>query len=35
LTSTDHAEQSRLGSELAEVLQELNVAEERWLALVE
>ena len=35
LTSTDHAEQVRLGSELAQLLTELNAAEERWLALVE
>jgi ATP-binding cassette subfamily F protein uup len=33
--STDHVEQSRLGSELAQLLEELNAAEERWLALVE
>jgi ATP-binding cassette subfamily F protein uup len=35
LASSDHAEQARLGSELAQLLTELNVAEERWLALVE
>jgi len=35
LASTDHAEQARLGSELAQLLTELNAAEERWLALVE
>ena len=35
LASTDHAEQSRLGSELAQLITELNAAEERWLALVE
>ncbi|MCU1362342.1 MAG: transporter [Acidimicrobiaceae bacterium] len=35
LSSTDHEEQSRLGSELAQLSEELNKAEERWLALVE
>jgi ATP-binding cassette subfamily F protein uup len=35
LASTDHAEQARLGSELAQLFTELNAAEERWLALVE
>jgi ATP-binding cassette subfamily F protein uup len=35
LASTDHAEQARLGSELAQLVTELNAAEERWLALVE
>jgi ATP-binding cassette subfamily F protein uup len=35
LASTDHAEQARLGSELAQLITELNAAEERWLALVE
>jgi ATP-binding cassette subfamily F protein uup len=35
LSSTDHAEQVRLGSELAQLTTELNAAEERWLALVE
>jgi ATP-binding cassette subfamily F protein uup len=35
LASTDHADQARLGSELAQLLTELNAAEERWLALVE
>ncbi len=34
LASTDHAEQARLGSDLAALLTELNAAEERWLALV-
>jgi ABC transport system ATP-binding/permease protein len=35
LASTDHAEQTRLGTELAQLLNELNAAEERWLALVD
>jgi len=35
LASNDHAEQARLGSELAQLLTELSAAEERWLALVE
>jgi ABC transport system ATP-binding/permease protein len=35
LASTEHAEQARLGSELAQLLTDLNAAEERWLALVE
>jgi ATP-binding cassette subfamily F protein uup len=35
VASLDHAEQSKLGSELADLLKELNVAEERWLGLVE
>jgi ABC transport system ATP-binding/permease protein len=35
LASNDHAEQARLGSDLAELSTELNAAEERWLALVE
>jgi ATP-binding cassette subfamily F protein uup len=35
LASTDHAEQARLGTELAQLLDELNAAEERWLALVD
>lgn len=35
LNSTDHAEQARFGSELAELLQDLTVAEERWLSLVD
>jgi ATP-binding cassette subfamily F protein uup len=33
--SHDHAEQTELGSELADLLNELNAAEERWLGLVE
>jgi ATP-binding cassette subfamily F protein uup len=35
LASNDHAEQARLGSDLAQILKELNAAEERWLALVD
>jgi ATPase subunit of ABC transporter with duplicated ATPase domains len=35
LATTNHAEQQKLGSELAQLLTELNAAEERWLALVE
>jgi len=35
LASNDHAEQARLGSELAQLITELDAAEERWLALVE
>ena len=35
LASNDHAEQARLGSELAQLMTELDAAEERWLALVE
>jgi ATP-binding cassette subfamily F protein uup len=35
LATTNHAEQAKLGSELAQLLTELNAAEERWLALVE
>jgi ATP-binding cassette subfamily F protein uup len=35
VASPDHAEQSKLGSELADLLNELNAAEERWLDLVE
>jgi hypothetical protein len=35
LASTDHAEQAKLGSDLAQLLKELSAAEERWLALVE
>jgi ATP-binding cassette subfamily F protein uup len=35
VASSDHAEQSRLGTELAGLLEELNAAEERWLALVD
>jgi ABC-type multidrug transport system ATPase subunit len=33
--SPDHAEQTKLGSELAGLLNELNAAEERWLGLVD
>jgi ATP-binding cassette subfamily F protein uup len=33
--SRDHVEQSKLGSELAELLKQLKTAEERWLDLVE
>jgi len=35
VASPDHTEQSKLGSELADLLKELNAAEERWLGLVE
>src|SRR5664280_71655 len=35
VASPDHVEQSNLGSELADLLKELNAAEERWLGLAE
>jgi ATP-binding cassette subfamily F protein uup len=35
VASPDHGEQSKLGSELSDLLRELNAAEERWLGLVE
>jgi len=35
VASVDHAEQSKLGSELVDLLSDLNQAEERWLGLVE
>ncbi len=35
VASADHEEQSRLGSELTDLLKDLNNAEERWLGLVE
>jgi ABC transport system ATP-binding/permease protein len=35
VASPDHVEQSQLGLELADVLGELNAAEERWLGLVD
>ena len=33
--TTDHQELARLGTELAEVQDQLSVAEERWLSLAE
>ena len=35
VASPDHAEQSKLGAELADLLEELNATEERWLRLAE
>jgi hypothetical protein len=35
VASSDHGEQSKLGSELADLLSDLNEAEDRWLGLVE
>jgi ATP-binding cassette subfamily F protein uup len=35
LSSSDHEDQSKLGAELAITLEELSVAEERWLSLIE
>ncbi len=35
MATTDHVEMGRLGGELRTVQQELDEAEERWLALAE
>jgi hypothetical protein len=35
LTTTNHTEQTRLGSELADVQRSLQVAEEHWLNLLD
>jgi ATP-binding cassette subfamily F protein uup len=35
VSSSDHADQTKLGAELAVVLDELNAAEERWLSLIQ
>ena len=35
VASSDHSEQTKLGMDLADLLKELNAAEERWLGLVD